>query len=93
MELRTFMLLILVFTSQFDVLIVRERNHFWSSRPGRALMISTSTALLLSALLGVYGFIIPAIPLIAVVGAFLFCLLFTLALDFPKYYIFKHFGL
>src|SRR5208282_5476638 len=92
-ELRTFALLILVFTSQFRVLIVRERNHFWSSRPGKALMVSTSAALLVFVILGVYGFIIPAIPSIAVVGAFLFSLLFTLGLDFPKYYIFKHFGL
>jgi len=92
-ELRTFALLILVFTSQFRVLIVRERNHFWSSRPGKALIASTSAALLVFVILGVYGFIIPAIPSIAVVGAFLFSLLFTLGLDFPKYYIFKHFGL
>ncbi len=92
-ELRTFVLLILVFTSQFRVLIVRERNHFWSSRPGKALMVSTSAALLAFVLLGVYGFVIPAIPFIAVVAAFLFSLLFTLGLDFPKYYIFKHFGL
>ncbi|HMK83105.1 MAG TPA: plasma-membrane proton-efflux P-type ATPase [Candidatus Bathyarchaeia archaeon] len=92
-ELRTFALLILVFTSQFRVLIVRERNHFWSSRPGRALITSTSTALFVFVVLGVYGFIIPSIPLIAVVAAFLFSLLFTLGLDFPKYFIFKHFGL
>jgi H+-transporting ATPase len=92
-ELRTFALLILVFTSQFRVLIVRERNHFWSSRPGRALIISTSAALLVFAAFGVYGFIIPAIPLSVVVAAFLFSLLFTLGLDFPKYYIFKHFGI
>ncbi len=83
----------LVFTSQFRVLIVRERDHFWSSRPGKALTVSTSTALIVFAVFGVYGFIIPAIPLIAVVAAFLFSLLFTLGLDFPKYYVFKHFGL
>ena len=92
-ELRTFALLILVFTSQFRVLIVRERNHFWSSRPGKALIASTSAALLVFVVLGVYGFIIPPIPSIAVAAAFLFSLLFTLGLDFPKYYIFKHFGL
>ena len=92
-ELRTFALLILVFTSQFRVLIVRERNHFWSSRPGKALIASTSAALLVFVLFGMYGFIIPSIPPIAVVAAFLFSLLFTLGLDFPKYYVFKHFGL
>jgi H+-transporting ATPase len=92
-ELRTFALLILVFTSQFRVLIVRERTHFWSSRPGKALITSTSAALLVFVVLGVYGFIIPPIPSIAVAAAFLFSLLFTLGLDFPKYYIFKHFGL
>ena len=32
--LRTFVLLMLVFTSQFRIYLVRERRHFWDSRPG-----------------------------------------------------------
>ncbi len=33
-QLQTLVLVLLVFTSQFRVLIVRERKHFWSSMPG-----------------------------------------------------------
>jgi H+-transporting ATPase len=41
--LQTFLLLTLVFTSQFRVLTVRERRHFWSSRPGTELLVSIVT--------------------------------------------------
>ncbi|MDA8085195.1 MAG: plasma-membrane proton-efflux P-type ATPase, partial [Nitrospiraceae bacterium] len=37
-KLRTVVMLNLIFNSQFRVMIVRERRHFWSSRPGRDLL-------------------------------------------------------
>jgi len=38
--MQTFILLTMVFTSQFRVLILRERRWFWSSKPGRMLTIA-----------------------------------------------------
>ena len=58
-QLQTFTVLMLIFTSQFRVYIVRERKYFWSSLPGRELALATAGAVVVFSLLGVYGLIIP----------------------------------
>ncbi|MHB1685769.1 MAG: plasma-membrane proton-efflux P-type ATPase [Ignavibacteriaceae bacterium] len=92
-QLQTFIMLMLVFTSQFRVLIVRERNFFWYSFPGKALLASSSISIIVFIFLGIYGIIIPAITLTQVMAALVFSAIFTLAIDVPKYYSFKLFGL
>jgi len=92
-QLRTFTVLMLIFTSQFRVYIVRERNHFWSSRPGKGLVIATMGAVVTFAILGVYGLIIDQLTLYQVLFILGFSALFTLAIDFPKYEAFKKFKL
>ena len=92
-ELQTFVMLTLIFTSQFRVNIVRERRYFWSSRPGRELLISTAAAIIGFALLGVYGVIVPPITLYPVLFALGFSALFTFGIDPLKRYAFKKFGL
>jgi len=91
--IQTFVMLVLIFTSQFRVLIVRERRHFWSSRPGRELIISSSAALIAFVLVGTYGIVVSPITLAQVFLALAFSALFTLAADFPKVYAFRKFGL
>ena len=56
--LRSFVLLMLVFTSQFRIYLVRERRHFWDSRPGRGILISSAAAIVVFSLLGIFGGII-----------------------------------
>ena len=92
-QLQTFTVLMLIFTSQFRVYIVRERKYFWSSLPGRELALSTIAALVVFSLLGVYGLIIPALAPYQVLFILGYSALFTLAIDFPKYEAFKKFGL
>ena len=92
-QLRTFMVLTLIFTSQFRVYIVRERNYFWSSRPGRELVLATIGAIIAFALLGIYGLIITPLTPYQVIFLLGFSALFTFAIDFPKYEAFKKFGL
>jgi H+-transporting ATPase len=92
-QLRTFIMLTLVFTSQFRVYIVRERQYFWSSRPGRELILSTIGAIVAFAILGVYGLIITPLTSYQVLFTLGFSALFTLAIDFPKYGAFRKFGL
>jgi H+-transporting ATPase len=92
-QLRTFVMLMLVFTSQFRVYIVRERRFFWSSCPGRELLIATIGAIAGFALLGVYGLIIPPITVWQVLFLIGFSALFTFAIDFAKYYVFRKFEL
>jgi H+-transporting ATPase len=92
-ELRTFTLLLLVFTSQFRVLVVRERRRFWSSCPGRGLLVSTMAAVTVFTLLGVYGLIVPRLAPAQVFFALGFSALFMFALDGLKCLAFRRFGL
>jgi H+-transporting ATPase len=91
--LQTFVMLMLVFTSQFRILIVRERRHFWSSRPGRELIISSVATLFGFALLGVHDIVLPPVTLNQVLLVLAFSALFTLGMDFPKHCAFRKFGL
>jgi H+-transporting ATPase len=91
--LRSFTVLMLIFTSQFRVFIVRERNYFWSSLPGRELLIATAAAIVIFALMGVFGIFIARLTPYQVLFILGFSDLFTLAMDFPKYLVFKRFGL
>lgn len=91
--LPTFVMLLLVLTSQFRVYTVRERQHFWSSKPGRELLLSTLGAVIVFTLLGVYGLIVPPLMLDQVLFVLSFSAVFTLSLDVPKYYVFRKFGL
>jgi H+-transporting ATPase len=92
-KLRTLVMLNLIFNSQFRVLIVRERRHFWSSCPGRELLIMSAATLTVFALLGVYGIFVPSLTAYQVLAVMGFSVLFTLGIDFPKYYLFRRFGL
>ncbi|MCL4538942.1 MAG: plasma-membrane proton-efflux P-type ATPase, partial [Bacteroidetes bacterium] len=92
-QLQTFMLLMLVFTSQFRVISVRERKFFWRSLPGKALTVATLAGVIAFVLLGIYGVIIPVITVGEVFAILVFSVVFTFAMDIPKYYAFKKFGL
>ena len=92
-KMQTLVALLLIFTSQFRVYIVRERRRFWSSRPGRELLISTTAALAAFILLGIYGIIIAPLEPYQVLFIVGFSALFTFGIDLPKYYAFRKFGL
>jgi H+-transporting ATPase len=92
-RLRTLVMLNLIFNSQFRVLIVRERRHFWSSLPGRELLILSAATIIGFGLLGIYGVFVPSLTLNQVLMVLGFSALFTLCIDFPKYYLFRRFGL
>jgi len=92
-QLLSFTLLMLVFTSQFRIYVVRERRHFWDSRPSRTLIISSTAAVLIFALLGVFGLIIARLSLYQVLFILVFSALFTFGIELPKYYAFRKSGL
>ncbi|MDD5440576.1 MAG: plasma-membrane proton-efflux P-type ATPase, partial [Candidatus Omnitrophica bacterium] len=92
-KLRTLVMLNLIFNSQFRVLIVRERRHFWSSLPGKELLIVSGATIVGFALLCIVGHFVPALTTNQVLVVLAFSAFFTLGIDFPKYYLFKKFGL
>jgi H+-transporting ATPase len=92
-ELQSYVMLMLVFTSQFRPYIARERRRCWSSRPGRELIAATVATVLGFALLGVYGIIVPPLTANEVLFILVFSGALTFSLDFPKYYVFRKLGL
>jgi H+-transporting ATPase len=92
-SLRTLVMLNLVFGSQFRVLIVRERRHFWSSRPSKGLLISSAGTLIAFAALGIFGLLVPPSGVYGTLAVLAFSAIFTLGIDFPKYWMFRKFGL
>ncbi|MEN6621828.1 MAG: plasma-membrane proton-efflux P-type ATPase [Smithella sp.] len=92
-QLQSLVLLSLVFTSLFKIFIIRERRHFWSSLPGKALLAAGISTLAVFFLLGVFGLIISPVPLYQVTVIFLYSAIFVFLLDIPKFYIFRKYGL
>ena len=92
-NLKTLVMLDLIFNSQFRVLIVRERRHFWSSRPSMEILILSASTIIVFALLGIYGIFVPSVPFHLALIVLSFSAFFTLLIDFPKYYLFRKFGL
>jgi H+-transporting ATPase len=92
-QMPTLVLLNLVFASQFRILIVRERQHFWSSLPGRELLISTFAAVVLFVILGTFGWLMASLTFYKVALVLALSALFTFGLDFPKFSIFRKLGL
>jgi H+-transporting ATPase len=92
-ELTTLVMLVLIFNSQFRVLIVRERRHFWSSLPGKALLISSTSAIIGFSVLSLSPILVPQLGLPEIITIFGFSALFSFVIDFPKYYLFRKFVL
>jgi H+-transporting ATPase len=92
-ELCTFAVLMVAYTGMLSVFILRERDHFWSSRPGRALVITTTAAIIVFILLGLFARGTQLSPL-APYQVFLllgFSALLTFSVDFVKYWAFRRF--
>ena len=87
-ELQTLVLLALVFNTQFRMLMVRERKHFWSSRPSAYLLAINGATIIVFALLSVSGLMIPAIEMRAVLMVLSFVMVWVVIIDFIKYYLF-----
>lgn len=90
-QLQTLVLLALVFNTQFRMLMVRERKHFWSSRPSTYLLAINGATIIAFALLGVSGLLIPAIEMRAVLMVLGFVIVWVVVIDFIKYYLFRRF--
>jgi H+-transporting ATPase len=91
--MQTFILLTMVFTSQFRVLILRERRWFWSSKPGRMLTIAVIGVTIAFVMLGTLGIIVEPIPANVALFSLVYSAIFTLGVDPLKVLIFRKTGL
>ena len=88
-KLCTLVMLSLVFNTQFRILILRERGHFWSSIPSKTLIIVNITTIIGFVLLGIFGGFIANLQMNQVFVILGISMLFMLSIDFVKYYLFK----
>ncbi len=87
----TLVVFALVVNSQIRILCVRERNHFWASRPGIGMLVVAllTTALFLGMVL--FGWIVPAVSCGAVLTTGVICLVGGIGIDFAKVALFHAF--
>jgi H+-transporting ATPase len=90
-QLQTLIFVMLVLTGQANVYLVRERRHFWQSRPGRALLMSTLGDLLVIGFMASRGILMTPLPL-SVLGLMLVAIVaYSVLLDFYKIAVFRWF--
>ncbi len=89
-ELQTLVFVMLVLTGQANIYLVRERAHFWTSRPGRPLLISTLVDLSLVFVFASQGILMAPISWTLLGGLLILTALYALALDTLKTYVFRH---
>ncbi len=86
--LRTYAALILVFSGEAVLYVVRERRHIWSSRPSVAFMLSSVVDVTIFATLARTGILMAPLPLSVVAGLLVGAIAFALVLDGVKVAIF-----
>ena len=82
--LQTLSFLGLVFSGLSNVLLVRERSYFWSSRPGGYLLLASGSDIVLVSLLAHFGIFMTAIPWSYIGTLFVFTIAYVLLLDLIK---------
>ncbi len=91
-QLQTLVFLMLVFTGQGNVYLVRERNRIWHSRPSRWLMLSSAADVVVVSLMATSGILMASISWALVGSLFAIVLVFLLGIDALKVQVFRHFG-
>ena len=90
-HLQTMVFVMLVLTGQANVYLVRERRHFWRSKPGRALVLSTIADLLVIGFMASRGILMAPLRLGILVFMVLGVALYGILLDFYKLAVFRWF--
>jgi H+-transporting ATPase len=88
--LRTLTVITLVLSGQALFYVARERQHLWSSLPGRWLVLSSIIDVTLISVLAANGLLMTAIPFGILAGVFLAAIIFAFVLDAMKSVLFRH---
>jgi H+-transporting ATPase len=88
-QMQTLMFVMLVFTGQVNVYLVRERRHFWCSAPSWWMLLGTLMDVIIISLLATQGWLMAAIPLYLVLLTLLVTIVFLALVDSLKILIFK----
>jgi H+-transporting ATPase len=88
-NLQTLLFVMLVYSGQGTIYLVRERGHFWHSLPSKWMLIGTTMDILVVGLLATQGVLMAPIPALLVVEVFGVIGLYLILLDFVKVPIFS----
>ncbi len=91
-SLQTLSFLGLVFSGLANVLLVRERSYFWSSRPGKYLLIASGSDVVLVSLLARFGILMAPIPWSYIGILLAFTVAYIVLLDLIKVPLLQHDG-
>ena len=91
--LQTLTVVTLVFSGQALFYVARERQHLWSSRPGKWLVISSAVDLTLIGFLAINGILMKPLAIAVVAGLFAAAVVFSFLLDSVKVLLFRRFGI
>lgn len=91
-QLQTLVFLLLVFTGQGNVYLIRERGRFWKSIPSRWLIISSVADVIAVCILAARGILMASIPWSIVGCLFGLVVVFLFLIDGAKVIIFRRFG-
>jgi len=92
-QLQTLIFLMLVFSGQGAVYLVRERGHFWRSRPSRSLLLASLADIAVVSALATHGILMAAIPLRLVAWLLLVLAMYLTLMDFLKVHLLRRLGL
>jgi H+-transporting ATPase len=83
-QLQTLIFVMLVFSGQATVYMVRERHHFWCSRPSRWLLMSSLLDVLIVSVMATQGILMAPIGPSLVGSVLALVLLYLVVVDFFK---------
>ena len=92
-NLQTLLFVMLVYSGQGTIYLVRERNHFWHSLPSKWMLIGTTVDILVVGLLATQGILMAPIPTLLVMEVLGVIGLYLILLDFVKVPIFSKLNL
>ncbi|MHB8841083.1 MAG: HAD-IC family P-type ATPase, partial [Candidatus Aquicultor sp.] len=90
-QLQTFIFVMLVFSGHLTLFVIRERYHFWTSRPSNWLMGALALTMLLTASIAYFGIFVPAISWQEILALLAVSTIFMFVLDYLKGFVFNRF--
>jgi H+-transporting ATPase len=90
-QLQTLMFVMLVFSGQGTVYLVRERDHFWHSLPSRWMLVASLADIIIVSVLATQGLLMAAVPVNLVAIVLVTVLVYMILIDFFKIWVFKRF--
>lgn len=92
-EIQTLNFVLLAFTGQANIFLVREREHLWHSKPGKWMFVSSIVGVIIVSVLATQGILMAAIKPLLIASLLGIVLAYLVLVDFIKVQIFSRFAI